>query len=162
MTIICVDRHLGTMAADGQLSCDGIIIARTHKKIVTVNDLEGRPALCALTGTVLFEVPVRRWYENGAKPEDAPKGDRDNPWHLVVVDQNGVQVYAWDTPYPDPCPTPWAWGSNTELAIALMRSGKSAAEAAKQVCEWSINAGGEIQVVNIAEALGLQMREAAE
>jgi hypothetical protein len=42
-----------------------------------------------------------------------------------------------------------------------MRSGKSAAEAAAFVCDHTISAGGEIQVVNIAEALG-QLREAAE
>jgi hypothetical protein len=160
MTIICVDSK-GTMAADGQIVCDSIIISRTYKKIVKADGPNG-PALCAIAGTTLFEMPAIEWYEKGAKPEEAPKSDSNNTWLLVVVDRNGVCEYSWDTPYPDyNCPTPWAWGANRELAIALMRSGKSAAEAAAFVCDHTISAGGEIQVVNIAEALG-QLREAAE
>lgn len=159
MTIICVDRHL--MAADGQVSCDGIIITRTAKKIVKVQGPNG-PALCALTGTTLFETPAIRWYEGGAKPEDAPKGDSNNPWHLIVVDRHGVWVYDWDTIYPDYYPAPWAWGCNYEFAIALMTADKSAAEAVAIMCEKSTGVGGEIQVVNISEALGLQRLEAAE
>lgn len=162
MTIICVDHPRGLMAADGQLSCDGIIISRTHKKIRKVSGPNG-PALCALTGTALFEVPAIRWYEAGANPHDAPKGDKDNPWHLIVVDQNGIWVHDWDSIYPDPHPAPWAWGCNIEFAVGLMTAGKTAAQAVEIMCDRSTGCGGEIQVVNIAEALGLgQIREAAE
>lgn len=159
MTIICVDAN-GFMAADGQVSCDGIIVTRTAKKIITTKGSNG-PALCALTGTTLFEGPVVRWYENGANPHDAPKGDKDYEWHLVVVDRAGVWKYDWDTPYPDSFPTPWAWGRNRELAIGLMLAGKTAPEAVAILCEKTTGAGGEIQVVNIAEAIGI-MKEAAE
>lgn len=135
---------------------EGVITSRATKKIKVV----GR-CIYSFFGTTLFFEPAMEWHRGGANPAEAPKTEASNSWHLVVLDKNGLAVYNWDTPYPDYRKPPWAFGSNWELALGLMMAGKTAEEAVRTMCEQSIYVVGEIQVVNIAEALG-QLREAAE
>jgi hypothetical protein len=154
MTIICVDKH--SVAADGLSVFGGIVTSRTTKKIKVV-----KGTIYVLYGTTQFFGPAIAWHQAGANPADIPKGDKENDWHLVVVDQRGVVQYNWDTPYADPVQQPWAFGANWEVALGLMLAGKTAKEAVEFMCDKSMYAGGEVQVVNIAEAIG-QLREAAE
>ena len=155
MTIICVDAK-GTIATDSLMVCNGIVMSRTTEKLRVVGN-----TIYAMTGTRLFWEPLIAWHQAGAEFEDAPKGDKDNEWCLVVVDKDGVCQYDWDVPRPDPSyELPWAWGSNQDVALGLMLAGKTAAEAVRIMCEKSVWIGGSVQVLNIAEALGLQRLEA--
>lgn len=158
MTIICVDTK-GNVATDSLMVCNGIVVSRTTEKLRVVGN-----TIYAMAGTRLFWEPLIAWHQAGAEFSDAPKGDKDNDWCLIAIDKDGVWQYDWDAPYPDQlADQPWAWGSNSDVAIGLMLAGKTAAEAVKIMCEKSVWAGGEVQSRNISEALGLQtVREAAE
>jgi hypothetical protein len=131
-------------------------------------------AVYAFAGTVPMFDHLIRWHQNLAMPNEVPKAGKDNIWTMVVArldkdrERIVVEQYNDDCPYADFFDPPWAWGATQGKLVALgaMLAGKSAEEAVAIACQHTATAGGEIQVVNIAEALGLPkvspVKEAAE
>jgi hypothetical protein len=101
------------------------------------------------------------WHKAGADPYKLPVIPANEHWSLMVIDCTGIHIY-WDTsPYPQQVDPPFGIGSGSDYAVGAMDFGASPTEAVRIAIRRSINCGGEVQVVNIAEALG-QIREAAE
>lgn len=162
MTIIATDGiHI---AADG-LSCAGHEIVSTKvKKIAVLNNV-----IYALAGTGVLFNPLINWHRAGADPAEVPKGvAADQDWALLVITEKWgkpyFQRYHSKAPYPDDeTPLPIVDGVAGELAKGAMRRGATAEEAVRIACEGSVWCGGDIQVVDIAEALGLNTQlQAAE
>jgi hypothetical protein len=160
MTTIAID-SMGFVAADGLRTWGGDIVARDEQK---VRVRYGR--IYALTGIAGGFEPLIKWHgEHKADPERLPKiGGDDDSWTLIVIERPGeVMKFTKTCPYPECFRPPVAFGAGLDLAKGAMLWGATAPEAVKLVSEHTNHTGGEIQVVNISEALGLQpIREAAE
>jgi ATP-dependent protease HslVU (ClpYQ) peptidase subunit len=99
----------------------------------------------------------------GHDPEKAPKPQKDGNWRLLVMHRDRIMSYTDTMPYGDPFPYPQAFGSGCNYAMTALRLGKSPEEAIAIAEGFDVYTGGPIQVVNIAEAIGLQaVKEAAE
>lgn len=157
------------IASDGTtLAGDGRVIAG-HSHIVT-DDFQkikvrgNPPRIYAICGLLAIFDALIAWHLAGAKADDVPKLPKDTDgWSLLVIDHQGPKLYQSNAPYAFPVSYPFAMGIGEEYAITLLDVGFSPERAIRQACKREAHAGGEIQVVNIAEALGLgQIREAAE
>ena len=160
MTTIAIDRY-GTIAADGQRTWGGDIVSRTERKI---RIRHGR--IYALAGTAGVFEPLIAWHgEHNADPEKTPKIGGDNDWQLIVIDRFWlIAKYTNTCPYADIFERPpLGFGAGVDLAKGAMLFGATAEQAVRLAIETTNHSGGEIQVVNIAEALGLDVvKEAAE
>lgn len=145
MTTIATDGR--TIAADGQASANGVRMSRTVKKIVVE---EG--AVYALCGASAMTRPAIEWIKSGAVPDKQPKGD-EMGWSMLVIKRDSALVYTSRSAYPDDVEYPLTMGSGGEIAKGAMVAGKSPESAVVIACDLDINSGGEIQVVNISEAL---------
>jgi hypothetical protein len=110
----------------------------------------------------MFDVMVA-WHQAGAKPDDVPKAGGDAAWYLIVIDHNGIGKFSNTCPYIERFDPPIAFGAGQDYAMGAMLAGASAERAVAIVASLCDHTGGEIQVVNIAEALGAApILEAAE
>ena len=151
MTVIATDGR--TIAADGlHTQSDGTIVRRDAKKIVVRG---GR--IFAFTGLTTFFERLIHWYINGAVPEDAPKYPDGETFGFIVIEHDGtVRQIAHNSGWSsDVMPKVWSWGCERDFALGAMRAGKSAREAIEMCIEHSAWIGGEIQVVDINQTLGL-------
>jgi hypothetical protein len=167
VTTIAIDRF-GTIAADGLTLCGDERIATDSKKITvreavapTPDGSPGRPArLYALSGERAMTPYLIEWYEAGHDPRNAPPLGKDSGYTFVVVEPAGdgwaVCFMSSDSPYPMRVEPPFACGAGDQYAIGLLTAGHTAREAVEVACKLSIKSGGEIQVVDIAEAFGLK------
>lgn len=158
MTTIAIDRN-GFIAADGFVLWGGEIRNRAQKKLRISNGV-----IYGLTGlTPLMDVLIEWHQKHEASPEKLPKVRPEEGWTLVVVDQSGIGKYTNTCPYIDRFDPPIAFGAGGDYAIGAMLAGATAAEAVKIVSDLCNHTGGEIQTINIAEALGLSdVQQAAE
>jgi hypothetical protein len=163
VTTIAIDKF-GTIAADGLYVWGGDIVSRTHKKI---RFKHGR--IYALTGLAPLFEPLMRWHgEQNADPDKVPKVSGDSAsWTLIVIERpDAVTKYSSTCCYPETFPVPMAFGAGIDHAKGAMLFGATAEQAVRLVAENCEHTGGEIQVVDIAEALGVPkpdpVREAAE
>jgi hypothetical protein len=140
------------IAADGQsTSSYGCITGRCFKKI-TVE----KAAVYAVSGQAALMAPLIAWHMSGARPEAVPKHAADVVWSLLVVPKNGSpSLYTSQAPYPESIELPFAIGIGAEIAIGAMEHGASAREAVMIAMRRNVHTGGDIQVVDIAKALGL-------
>jgi hypothetical protein len=159
MTTIAVSAS--QIAADGQRIWGDLIAGRQFKKIRVCHG-----AIYAFTGLVPMHEPMIAWHAAGADPAKLPHGasdDKHGGWTLIVVDREGVGKYTNSCPYLERLDTPVAFGAGQDYAMGAMWHGASAGEAVRLVAAHTNHTGGVIQVVDIAEALGLdKAREAAE
>ena len=104
------------------------------------------------------------WVQNGAKPNDTPPTPSGQGWGLLVIDREGERFYAHDCPYAQSVAKLFACGSGGDYATGAMHAGKTPAEAIRLIIDkrLDVHTGGEIQVIDTAEALGLNKLEAAE
>jgi hypothetical protein len=164
MTTIATDGV--TIAADGRTALGSQVVDDAEHKIVVDRQ---RRIIFALSGAGAVLPRIMDWHRAGAPPESAPKpADAEITWSLIVI-ENGP-VWPKITLYTSKCAFPsvvstrcFAIGSGGDYAIGAMCAGKTPEEAVRIVIENKLDVwtGGEVQVVNIAEALG-QIREAAE
>mgnify|MGYP001607141193 CR=1 FL=1 len=148
-----------SVVADGQASAAGIITDLDIRKIRVESAL-----VYALVGVSPLFDRLIAWYLAGADPDKAPKPLKEDGWGLVVFGaraDGSVMQFTDECPYGDAFQPPWAWGSGRLIALGAMYAGCSAEEAVRIAVERDVNTGGEIQMINIAEALGA-LREAAE
>ena len=157
MTVIASDGI--TIAADGRTITGHSEIARGSVRKIRIH----RGKIFALSGmAALFDALVD-WYSAGALPKDAPTIASDATWTLIVIDGGGPKLFTHRVPYEDRLTYPITFGCGCDYAMGAMLAGASPERAVEITCEKEAFCGGEIQVVNIAEALGLQpVREAAE
>jgi hypothetical protein len=163
MTTIAIDKF-GTIAADG-LSCIGDIRHRTNfKKIVVREAIGDRPArIFTMAGTPAMRQALIEWYEGGADPKNVPPGGEQPSWTLIVIEAHRQVYIASQLPYPTEFLLPQAFGTGGQHIYGLLVADATARHAVEIACKIDIYSGGEIQVVNISEALGIQaVREAAE
>ncbi|CAN0480243.1 unnamed protein product, partial [Phaeothamnion confervicola] len=93
-----------------------------------------------------------KWVAGGREGEP-PKCTGDDTWTMLIVDASGVRRIDAGAPYPYSVPVPAAIGSGREYAITALDLGVSPREAVEAACKRDIWSGGEIMVVDIAEAL---------
>ena len=167
MTTIAYDGC--TVACDGRSELYDIIVSTTAKKIRvhfgTVYACAGAPQMY---DRVIAWLHARDWSEPAPT---APEGK----WSIMILSRrpNGAIVLEYassEVPYPAPMQAPLALGSGCQFAMGAMKHGASAREAVEIACSLDPYSGGEVQVVDIAEALGLSngnlkaepVKEAAE
>ena len=98
--------------------------------------------------------PLIAWVKAGADPDKAPKyGDQE--WILLVIDGDGPRQYHHKLLYPEAQSYPVTLGSGRDIALGALRAKKSPREAVAIACDEDVWSGGEIQVVDLREALGL-------
>jgi len=152
MTTIATDGK--TIAADGMIHRGGTAMVRNGKKIV-VHTKDNPPAIYGLAGASGMHAALIAWHRRGADPKDVPPIGSESGWALIVVTAEGCFTAGDQMPYLCPVDTPFAVGSGSDLAIGAMDAGVSPEEAVRIACWRDTHTGGEIQVVNIAEALGV-------
>jgi len=140
------------IAADGLLTNNGSRHVLDAKKIKVQGGV-----IYALGGTTCFFEPLIKWHQDGADPLNLPKG-HDLDWTLLTITRDGLFFYTNRSAYPERHDFPWTMGTGNEYAMGAMKAGASAEEAVRIACEIDIHSGGEIQVVNIKEALGMAPR----
>jgi hypothetical protein len=156
MTTIATDGV--TVASDSMRVCGHEIIDLSTKKIKVRGGY-----VFAFTGDFGIFEPAIEWFLAGHEADRAPKPIKDGNWRLLVFHHDRLMGYTDTMPYGEPWPYPQAFGSGAEYAMAAMHLGKSPSEAVELAARFNVYTGGPIQVVNIAEALGLQtVKEAAE
>lgn len=160
MTTIAIDGV--TIAADGLRTRGSEICGLDHRKLKVDSG-----AVYAFTGKAPMFGPMVEWHLKGAKPDDLPKGadkdDDSSSWTLIVIDGDGIGKYSSSCLYIERFDPPIAFGAGCDYALGAMLAGASARQAVEIACKVDVWSGGEIQIVNIAEAIGLQkVREAAE
>ena len=157
MTTIATDGI--TIAADSRSTRNREILAGQTQKIIIRN---GR-SIYASSGATLLRNALIEWHVNGANPKDLPVRGNDTPWALLVIEAPGdLTLYDDEAPYPVKLTVPFTMGSGRDFAMGAMLAGASPAEAVKIACAKDIYTGAPVQVVDIAEALGMRTLEAAE
>lgn len=147
MTTIATDGV--TIAADGLRCAGSSIISKTEKKI-RVRD--GR--VFAFTGIYAAFEPAIEWYLAGHEAGKQPVADKDDSWSLIVIQKDRVlRKFSSSAPWCEDFPYPQAFGIDCDFALAAMLSGKTPAEAIDLAAEHNVYTGGEIMVINIAEAI---------
>lgn len=146
MTTIAACGHW--IAADSLLTNNGSREVLNAQKIRVVNG-----SIYALVGTTCLFEPLIQWHQAEHVPADVPKAT-DLDWGLMVItkDSEGL-FYTNRSAYPERYSYPWTKGTGNEYAMGALKAGASAQRAVEIACEIDIHSGGEIQVVNIAEAL---------
>ena len=154
-----------TVATDGRtIASDSLRVAGSERIDTTTKKIQVRERhVFAFTGDFGCFDPAIDWFLAGHDPEKAPKPQKNGNWRLLVMWPDRIMSYSDEMLYGEPFPYPQAFGSGCNYAMTALRLGKSPAEAVIIAAEFDVYTGGPIQVVNIAEALGLQaVREAAE
>ena len=162
MTTIAVDTN-GVIAADSRATRNHEIASWQARKIEVVRHASGG-CIYALSGEDAMTKPAIKWHQDGAEPAKVPKGDPDTSWTLLVIEKDGlIFIYGDKSPYPLEVRAPYTMGSGRDFAMGAMLAGASAKEAVEIACSRDVWSGLPIQVVVIAEALGLApVRVAAE
>lgn len=155
MTTIATDGK--TIAADGR-SFLGDVWHRDDKEKIFVED----GSIFAFAGDRPIRDAVVKWYKSGADASQIPPA-KNPTWTLMVVDRRGITIIDSECPYPTEIVPPFAMGSGSIYAFGAMDAGCSPEEAVKAASRRDPYTGGEIQVINIAEALSAcPIQEAAE
>jgi hypothetical protein len=159
MTTIAISADGMSIAADG-LSMNGWGgVCGLHCKKITHDG--GK--VYAVSGVMALIEPLVEWYKAGHDPKNTPVCTSDSKWSLIVRDDGQWYLCTSDAPYPDVMELPAAIGTGCDYALGAMYAGATTKEAVEIACRLDSRTGGTIQVVNIAEALGLApVREAAE
>ena len=160
MTTIAFDAK-GFIAADSQTTFGNNERAqRPTTKIVHIGD-----ALYAFAGLSSAKAALIQWHASGADPDKQPKfaTGPTYDWYMLVIRAGApTRYYHEGSPYGVEIDPPFALGSGGDYALGAMGAGADAKEAVVIATHLDVKTGGEIQVVNIAEALRSQIKEAAE
>ena len=155
MTTIAYSLPHNQIAADG-LECWGDMVARTDvKKIIVANRV-----IYALSGANGILDQLIEWEKAGAKGPSPPCAS-DVHWTFLVIKAGARVSYSSKFPYSSPMPEIFAIGSGGDHAIGALAAGKTPRQAVELVRDKRLDVwtGGEIQVVDIAKALGLTVPE---
>jgi ATP-dependent protease HslVU (ClpYQ) peptidase subunit len=138
MTVVAWDGEI--LAADRQSTDAGL--RRTVTKIRRAPD--GR--LIGAAGNTNICEALRRWWEQGADPEQFP--DKDKTSHLLVIAPGGRIEFYDGHPVPAVYEAArFAMGSGRDYAEAAMYLGKNAIEAVQIAAHFDVSCGGGIDVL---------------
>lgn len=154
MTTIASDGR--TVAADGRRCIGNEIVCDNYRKLVV---MEGR--VFGITGGLAGGEAGIRWVLAGADPAEVPKTDPQYSWTVIEFKVEHCVSWRSSDPYPETTPYPVTFGSGCDYAMAVLDLGFSPPDAVKAAARRNVHTGGEIQVIDIASALGL-MQQAAE
>ena len=155
MTTIATDGR--TIASDSLMSFGHERSLHPSKKIHV-----GKGAIyatCGLGG--LLEV-LAKWHEDGAKPDAVPKTGGDEEWAMLVITRAGMSYIHSKALFAVPVAPPFSIGGGGEFATGAMEAGATPERAVEIACRRSNKSGLPVQVVDIAEALGIKQLQAAE
>ena len=156
MTVIATDGK--TIAADGLMTFGYERGANQSEKLSTSHGVVFATAGVAIHRTIV------NWYAAGADPNNLPRIDGAEKWYLLVIDSEGMRFFSSLIPYPTRTKSPFTMGQGGEYAMGALQHGATPEEAVAIAIKMCTGCGGEIQVIDIAEALGLDkpLLEAAE
>ncbi len=133
------------------------ILSRSVKKIHVC-----KGHIYAFAGAGSMMEPLMQWHwRDGCAPDKLPKSDQDGGWSMIVIGPNERLFYTSKQPYADIIEVPFAMGFGGDYALGAVAAGADARRAIEIACMYDAYTGGDIQVVNIAEALA-PLKEAAE
>jgi hypothetical protein len=150
MTVIATDGK--TIAADTMMTFGSERQLGQRKLRVVQLDSISHTVL-AFGGTAAVADALERWFCGGAKPELAPKLGGDASWQLLAITREGLAFYNDRVPYPCRVMPPFTMGCGGDVALGAMKAGVSPERAVEIAIEVDVNCGGEVQVVDIPEAL---------
>ena len=160
MTIIAIDHEYAV--ADGMKLWHNEIRGLDHKKLVVAPDPRhaGGQIIAACAGLAALQMPLIKWYQDGANPGAIPEGMKDDcGWTFVVIDRTGLWKYSHTCPYPESFDAPFAIGAGIDMALGAMYAGFTARQAVELVNARCNTSGGEIQQVSIMEVTGFTLRK---
>lgn len=110
-----------------------------------------RGALIGICGSAMEAKTLKRWFEDGAKPEDYPafQTDKDRYSTLLVIEKlpiNGIRILEYGST-PDPMEVEefqHAIGSGRDFALAAMAMGKSARYAVELATRFDTDTGNGV------------------
>ena len=156
MTVIASDGI--TIAADGLSIYGHSEIGAGNIRKIVVED----KTVYAFSGAFAMMRPMINWYKAGYNPREVPPASGDVQWNMLVIDRDGPTLFGNHVPYSDRQVYPVTLGTGGDYAMAILLDGGTSRRAVEIACMKDAFCGGEIQVVNIAEALGIPRLEAAE
>jgi ATP-dependent HslUV protease subunit HslV len=145
-----------TIATDGKtIAADSLLTFGRERSLRPVDKILVRKrAIFAVAGLRVLDI-LADWYEAGARLDAVPKIESTDEWVMLVITREGMNYYHSRAPVPCPVSPPFAIGSGGEFAQGAMDAGASPERAVEIACRRSVESGPPIQVVDIAEALGL-------
>ena len=147
------------IASDGiHIVADGMkILGQSEIAELNVRKIKVREnTIFAVTGAAALLDVLAEWYLAGCNPKATPVIGGDVTWTLIVIATSGGPLkFSHTLPYPERWSYPMSAGIGADYAMAAMLAGASARRAVEIACAKDAFCGGEIQVVNIAEVLGL-------
>ena len=161
MTTIVTDGK--TVAADGLICYGQEKGAQSVRKIVVRTARDGKKRVFAFSGAHAMFAAVAEWFEQGAVPKDVPTAT-DDGWSMLVFEAHrNVNVFS-TCPYPCEFSGVFGIGTGSSYAIGAVFAGASPEKGVLVASRLDRDTGGKIFVVNIAEALGIDVgvAEAAE
>lgn len=150
MTVIASDGL--TIAADGQLMLGQSEIGALNLKKIRVVEAK---AIYAMDGTIALLDALIDWHRKGADPHALPVSSGDDDWGMVVITTEGVTAFNKGVPYPARWAYPLTLGCGADYAMGAMLAGASPQQAVEIACAKNAFCGGDIQVIDIKEALGV-------
>lgn len=155
MTTIATDGLI--IAADTMTTRPGGFREPGHyKKMHVVDAPTGGRWIVAVAGDMSMIDPLKLWVVEGAGAADIPfRDDRHADWHLWVFKPEGLFEAMASAPRLCPCNTPNAIGSGARFAIGAFAMGATPRQAVEVAMRFDIYSGGDVEVMDIAEVLGL-------
>jgi hypothetical protein len=153
-----------TIATDGKVIAADTMTTRPggfrepghYKKMHVVDAPGGVRWLVAVAGDMSMVEPLKRWVVDGATAADIPfRDDRHADWHLWVFKPEGLFEAMASAPRLCPCHCPNAIGSGARFAIGAFAMGATPRQAVEVASRFDIYTGGEVEVLDIADVLGL-------
>jgi ATP-dependent protease HslVU (ClpYQ) peptidase subunit len=156
------------IASDGiHIAADGLTVSGDEPMQYDAQKIFVRHGrIYAISGAGAMAESLIAWHAAGADPKDVPPTfPGGSGWGMLVISGWPDTVYEFfqsECPYPSRCPAVFTIGSGCDYALGAMKAGASAHRAVEIAAECSVRVGGRLQVVNIAEALGAGLAQAAE
>ena len=141
MTTIAWDGRY--LAADKMTVNNGL--ARTTTKIWRVGDL-----LVGVSGNLDAGMAMKRWIENGEKPEDFPESQKKSDTYTPTCVIRNKEYWVYEsTPYPFRIEDDFAaMGSGRDFALMAMHYGEPAKNAVLMASKFDVGTGSVVDVLD--------------
>jgi hypothetical protein len=149
------------LAWDGiSVATDSLITFGGCKHLQTIEKLRVREGIVfGFTGVGPLFDPMIKWYLDGHKPEDVPRGrDADDDSTLFVFKGGKAHFYKTELPYANEQFAPMAWGVGDERVQTALDCGIDLVTAMQKAIAREVWLGGPVQIINLSS---LKMEMAA-
>ena len=140
------------IAWDGAyIAADRLADEEGHRRTISKLHVVGSEVL-TFAGEISMGLLLIQWYRDGADPTKYPERQKTDDWtRLVVASKDGVRFYERQ-PIAIRLEDPFAaWGSGRDYALAAMHLGYSAQIACEVACEYALNCGLGVDVIDLKE-----------